>query len=121
MIVSAMIIGALVVPQIYSAEGWMELAELAEYFCLTTIKSTCEVQLCSRVTGDNLLILQKFAEQMSMNNLSMHCANHWLRQPTKEDDGGEWVGKLKDLLRLDLAHSSWESPKCIPTIKKGWI
>lgn len=50
---SALMVGAVVVPVDYSIEGWMEVAELADYFCLAQVRATCESQLCSRVTLQN--------------------------------------------------------------------
>ena len=45
--------GVVVVPVDFTAGAWMELAELAEYFCMEDLMSICESQLCSRLHSDN--------------------------------------------------------------------
>lgn len=52
-ILNAMMIGVIVVPQDYSVEGWMELVTLTDYLCLSTLRSACEVQLCSKVSQNS--------------------------------------------------------------------
>jgi hypothetical protein len=52
-IINSLMLGVLVVPQDYSIEGWIELSELADYFCLSQLRSACETQLCSKVTLHN--------------------------------------------------------------------
>ena len=61
MILNAMILGVLTVPQDYSLEGWMELASLTDYLCLSTLRSACEVQLCSKVSQSSCHTLEQFA------------------------------------------------------------
>ncbi len=48
-----LMMGVVVVPVDFSTQAWMELAELSEYFCLDSLKSICENQLCSKVQQDN--------------------------------------------------------------------
>jgi hypothetical protein len=44
---------------------------------------------------------------MGMNNLGMHCANQQLKCAEEQGTSG-WVEKLKQLMRLELSHSSWK-------------
>lgn len=41
MLLSALTVGVLAVPKDYSLDGWMELATLSDYFCLSSFKSAC--------------------------------------------------------------------------------
>lgn len=111
MLVSAVMLGVLVVPQNYSLEGWMELTTLSDYFCLTTLKSACETQLFSRVTASTCYTLEQYAENMNLDSLAMHCANQRLRSKTKnEQHKTVWVDNLRKLMRLELAHSEEPEP-----------
>ena len=53
MLVNFMMLGVAVVPQELSSEAWMELAEVADYFCLLNLRNICESQLCNKVSADN--------------------------------------------------------------------
>ena len=79
MLVGALTMGVLAVPLDYSLSGWMELAELTDYFCLNGLKSACEAQLCSKVSQDNYQELERLAEDVDMPNLSLHCASYVLK------------------------------------------
>ena len=61
MLLSALTVGVLAVPQDYSIEGWMELASLTDYFCLSSLKSACEMQLCSKVDDSNYSMLERLS------------------------------------------------------------
>lgn len=112
MVLNAMMMGVLVVPQDYSLEGWMELTSLTDYLCLSTLRSACEVQLCSRVAQSNCQVLEEFAETLSLNNLAMHCANQRLRGQNKGEERTRWVEVLTKMMRLELAHQSWSGESC---------
>lgn len=79
MLLSALMVGVLAVPQDYSLEGWVELASLTDYFCLSSLKSACEIQLCSKIDDNNYSMLEKLSEELELSQLAMHCANHILR------------------------------------------
>lgn len=95
---SALMVGAVVVPVDYSIEGWMEVAELADYFCLAQVRATCESQLCSRVTLQNAHELELFAEVMGMTTLGLHCANQLIKGG--EEHVSAAMERLKGLMRL---------------------
>lgn len=48
-----LMMNVVVVPSDFTTQAWMDLAELAEYFCLDSLKGICESQLCSKVHKDN--------------------------------------------------------------------
>ncbi len=111
---NSLMLNIIAVPQDFSAESWMQLAEMAEYFCLPSIKSVCQSQLCSKLSQSNSSVLQTFADEMGMKNLSIHCANNWLKSSSRDEKGGEWAELLKEMMRLEIAHSSWQ-----PSMKGG--
>lgn len=43
-------VGAIVVPHDLSAESWVEVAEVAEYFCLTDLLKIVEAYLCKKAS-----------------------------------------------------------------------
>jgi hypothetical protein len=57
----------------------MELTSLADYFCLSTLKTACEGQLCARVTEHTCRQLEVFAEEVGLGNLGMFCASQAVR------------------------------------------
>jgi hypothetical protein len=44
----------IVVPIDFTIQGWMDLTELGEYFCVDALKNICESQLCSKVQSENI-------------------------------------------------------------------
>ena len=51
-VVNYLLLGVVAVPMDFSTQAWMEVAELAEYFCVEALKGVCEGQLCGRVAGE---------------------------------------------------------------------
>ena len=110
--------GVVVVPVDFTAGAWMELAELAEYFCMEDLLLICESQLCSRLEGENHQELEVGSRKLDLNNLSLHCANYELRhslrnkelkrkvmKESREGPNGSFM-KLFDTLRFDLFHNN---------------
>jgi hypothetical protein len=48
-LINYLMIGTVVVPVNFSLDSWMELAQMADYFCLNHLRSICESQLCTRI------------------------------------------------------------------------
>lgn len=121
-LINYLMIGTVVVPSNFSLESWMELAQMADYLCLTHLRSICEAQLCTRIELSNLSRLQQFTEKLELSNLALHCANFELRRTPRPRElkqkmaglqkihrksceiGSSYVFQLYETLKFDLLH-----------------
>jgi hypothetical protein len=90
-----LMMNVVVVPTDFTTQAWMDLTELAEYFCLDSLKGICESQLCGKVHKDNTSELEVFSDQMNLSNLSLHCANFELKHSLKSNELKKKVAVLK--------------------------
>ncbi len=64
-------------------------------------------------------MLGAFANKMDMCNLAMHCGLLWLKNGGVENAVGEGASKLREWLRLELAHNGREKVVPLPKLLKG--
>lgn len=122
-----LMMGAVVVPVDFSTQAWMELAELAEYFCQDSLKSICESQLCGKVHQENSGELEAFGQRMALENLSLHCASFELKHSLKTNElkkkvaasreGKSHFIRLYNTVKFDLFHNEGDHKE--PNFKKN--
>ena len=116
-------LGVLVIPCEFSTSAWMELAELADYFCMHDLTNICQNHLSARLNGENHSELERFSCSMGFKHLQLHCANYELRHSlkTKElkkkvstmrecDDENSCFLQLYETLHFDLLHNNQVEP-----------
>lgn len=62
-----------------TAESWMELYSLAEYFCVRKIQNLCQNELFYKISPKTVDEIFEFSLREKLESLSQMCANSRLR------------------------------------------
>lgn len=78
-VLNYLLIDKLVVPVDMGLFSWMELYEMAEYFCVNRLMVLCEQQICGFVNEKNCDQIMGFSLEMQMETLALFCADFLIK------------------------------------------
>ncbi len=73
----------LVVPDNVSAETFLQLIMLADYFCVKVLSQLCCNELMGMLTSENVESILKSSIQLKLNNVSKACCDFWIKKATE--------------------------------------
>lgn len=73
----------LVIPDNVSTETCLQLAMLADYFCVPVLSQLCCNELMGMLTNENVEMILRCSIQMKLNNVSKACCDFWIKKATE--------------------------------------
>lgn len=70
----------LVVPDNISAETYLQLITLADYFCVPVLVQLCSNELLNMLNNENIEKILKHSIEMKLTNVTRACCDFWIKK-----------------------------------------
>lgn len=75
-----------IIPENMNYRNWIELYELAEFFCLRRLVVVCEQQICNHISDETCSDIIEFGLKNRIETLALSCADYIIKSMVNKED-----------------------------------